>query len=115
LDFWVGTFLIFILATLQIIMFGWVLGIDKGWKEAHAGAVMRIPRIFRFIMKWVSPIFLLSIFTMWILINVLGYSFETGRSDVSSYVKDLFGETPNKVAWLSVVLIAMVGTLFCFI
>lgn len=115
LDFWVGTFLIFVLATLQIIMFGWVLGIEKGWKEAHQGAAMRIPRIFRFIIKWVSPIFLLSIFIMWFLINVLGYSFDTGQSDVSSYVKDLVGETPNRVAWMGVTLVAMVGTLFCII
>lgn len=115
LDFWVGTFLIFVLAMLQIIMFGWVLGIDKGWKEAHLGAAIRIPRIFRFIMKWVSPLFLVSIFIMWILLNVVGYSFETGRGEVSSYVKDLFGAEPSTVARMSVSLVAMVGILFAFI
>jgi hypothetical protein len=115
LDFWVGTCLIFVLATIQIIMFGWVLGIEKGWKEAHVGAALRIPRIFKPIMKYVSPLFLLTIFIMWFFLNVLGYSFETGRSEVSSYVTDLFGDTPNKVAWMSVILILLVSGLFCLI
>jgi SNF family Na+-dependent transporter len=115
LDFWVGTFLIFVLATIQIILFGWVLGMDKGWKEAHAGAAISIPRIFKPIMKYVSPLFLLAIFVMWFLMNVLGYSFETGTSEVSSYVSDLFGESPNSVAWMSVGVITVVAVLFCII
>ncbi|MGB0259587.1 MAG: sodium:calcium symporter, partial [Coraliomargarita sp.] len=30
MDFWVGTFLIFVLSTIQIIIFGWIMGVDKG-------------------------------------------------------------------------------------
>jgi NSS family neurotransmitter:Na+ symporter len=37
LDFWVGTFLIFVLATIQIIVFGWKWGIEKGFQEAASG------------------------------------------------------------------------------
>jgi SNF family Na+-dependent transporter len=37
IDFWVGTFLIFVMAGVQIIYFSWVFGIDRGWKEIHAG------------------------------------------------------------------------------
>lgn len=62
IDFWVGTFLIFIVAMVQIICFAWVFGVDKGLALAHDGASIRIPRIFRFIMKYVSPTFLLVIF-----------------------------------------------------
>jgi hypothetical protein len=109
LDFWVGTFLIFVLATIQIVLFSWVLGIDKGWKEAHAGAAISIPSIFKPIMKYVCPLFLLAIFVMWFLMNVLGYSFETGTSDVSSYVTDLFGDKPNHVAQMSIGLVAIVA------
>src|SRR5690606_23829384 len=47
MDFWIGTFAIFILAAVQIICFGWVLGIDRGFEEAHMGAIIRIPRIYR--------------------------------------------------------------------
>ena len=58
IDFWVGTFFILIVAGIQIVAFGWIFGVDKGLQEAHKGANMRIPRIFGFIMKFVSPLFL---------------------------------------------------------
>jgi SNF family Na+-dependent transporter len=62
MDFWVGTFAVFILATVQIICFGWVMGVDRGLAEAHAGARIRIPQIFRFIIKYVAPAYLLIVF-----------------------------------------------------
>jgi SNF family Na+-dependent transporter len=62
LDFWVGTFFIFILAAIQIIIFAWVFGIDRGIAEAEQGAQMRIPPGFRFIMKYVAPAYLIIVF-----------------------------------------------------
>jgi SNF family Na+-dependent transporter len=62
LDDWVGTFLIFVLAMVQIICFAWVFGIERGWKEAHQGAHIRMPVIFKFIMKYVAPAYLLMVF-----------------------------------------------------
>ncbi len=61
LDFWAGTFLILILAMLEIIAFSWIFGIDAGWKEIHHGSQIRLPGIFRFVMKWVAPVYLLVI------------------------------------------------------
>ena len=114
MDFWVGTFLIFILSTLQIIIFGWILGVKKGFQIAHEGAAMRIPHIFKFIMKYISPLFLLLIFAMWVATNVFGLNFQTGNAEYSSYVRDLFIE-PNKVAWLSLALIGLVAALFIWL
>lgn len=114
LDFWVGTFLIFILATIQIILFGWVLGVDRGFEEAQQGSVMHIPVFFKFVMKFISPLFLLVIFTMWVLVNVFGFSFETGEAEVSGYVRDLFTE-PNTVARMSIGLIVLVGAMVALI
>ncbi|MGE0158254.1 MAG: sodium-dependent transporter [Gemmatimonadales bacterium] len=62
IDDWVGTFLIFVLAMVQIILFSWVWGIDKGFEEAHHGALIRIPGFYRIIMKYVTPTYLLVIF-----------------------------------------------------
>jgi SNF family Na+-dependent transporter len=62
IDDWVGTFLIFVLAMVQIILFSWVFGVDKGLAEAHQGAQIRIPRFYRYIMKYVTPTYLLVIF-----------------------------------------------------
>ncbi|MCY2960374.1 MAG: sodium-dependent transporter [Planctomycetota bacterium] len=59
IDDWVGTFLIVVLAAVQVICFSWVWGMEPGMKEAHHGAHLRIPRIMRFVLKWVAPAYLL--------------------------------------------------------
>jgi SNF family Na+-dependent transporter len=73
IDFWVGSFLIFVVAMVQIICFAWVFGVDKGLEIAHEGASIRIPGVFRFIMKYVSPTFLLVIFIGFCWNNVPKY------------------------------------------
>jgi neurotransmitter:Na+ symporter, NSS family len=60
-DDWVGTFLIFILAMVQIILFAWVFGMERGWRELHDGAEIRIPAFYRFIMKYVAPAYLIAV------------------------------------------------------
>ncbi|MHC4796649.1 MAG: SLC5/6 family protein [Planctomycetota bacterium] len=65
MDFWVGTVCIFILATIQVITVGWIFGIKNAKKEVQRGAELRIPNIFWFIIKYVSPIYLLTIFGFW--------------------------------------------------
>jgi neurotransmitter:Na+ symporter, NSS family len=64
-DFWMANFFIFIFATIQTIVFGWVLGIDKGFEELERGAEIRIPRIFRIMIKFISPAFLITVFAVW--------------------------------------------------
>lgn len=112
LDFWIGTLLIFVLATIQIIVFGWHWGVERGFAEMHQGASMRVPAVFRPVMKWISPAFMLLIFAMWILKEILGIdlaTFKAGR--VSSYVSDLAGAKSSLPAQLSV---AMAVLLFVF-
>lgn len=64
-DFWVGTFGIFLLATFQVLLFGWVLGRQKGMDEIDRGAEIRVPRIIGFVIKYVSPVYLIGIFIFW--------------------------------------------------
>ncbi len=62
LDFWVGTMAIVVLALVQSILYGWVFGIERGDKEAHYGAHMRIPWFVQWLLKYVTPVFLIAIF-----------------------------------------------------
>jgi NSS family neurotransmitter:Na+ symporter len=73
MDFWVGTALIFILATVEVIIFAWVYGVDRGYDALHHGAQIRIPRFFKFIIKYVSPTFLLIVFGAWCVNNLPEY------------------------------------------
>jgi SNF family Na+-dependent transporter len=111
LDFWVGTFLIFILATIQILVFSWGFGVRKGLEEASRGAAFPIPAFFIPVMKTLCPAFLITIFVLWVLVNVFGVSFVGGEPEFSGYVRDLF-INPDPVAWLA---IGLVGGFAAFV
>ncbi len=102
IDYWVANLLMVLLSLIEIIIFAWVIGIDKGFEEAHQGSAIRIPSVFRFIMKYVCPALLIGIFGTWLI-----QQFGTGDG-YNGYIKDLFIE-PNLVAWLSVSLILFFG------
>ncbi len=70
IDNWVGTFLIFIMAMVQIICFSWVFGIDKGWAAAHEGSRIKIPIVFKFIMKYVAPLYLIVVLIAFCINNL---------------------------------------------
>ena len=61
-DYWAGTIALVIFALVEIILFAWVFGMDKGWREITTGSDIKVPIIFKFIIKYVSPLFLLIVF-----------------------------------------------------
>jgi SNF family Na+-dependent transporter len=61
-DDWSGTFALVLFALLESIAFAWVFGIDKGWEEINRGSDIRIPHFFKFVIKYVTPVFLLAVF-----------------------------------------------------
>jgi len=66
LDFWGGTFCLVLFATIETILFTWIFGIDKAWDEIHHGADLAVPRIYRFIMKYITPLLLIVILVSWL-------------------------------------------------
>jgi len=65
LDFWGGTFCLVLFATVEVILFGWIFGINRAWEEVHHGADMRIPGVYKYIIKYVTPLFLLAVLGAW--------------------------------------------------
>jgi len=65
LDFWGGTFCLVLFATIETLLFGWIFGMDKAWEEIHHGAALKIPKVYKFIIKFVTPAFLLAILGFW--------------------------------------------------
>jgi SNF family Na+-dependent transporter len=65
LDFWGGTFCLVIFATIETILFVWVFGIEQAWEEIHIGADIKIPKIYKFIIKYITPTFLILILGFW--------------------------------------------------
>jgi len=73
MDFWVGQIGIFLLATTIVVVFSWVMGADKGIAEIRRGALLELPPGFRFVIKYVSPTYLVAIFALFLLDNASGY------------------------------------------
>lgn len=69
-DFFLGTLCFFVSAMVMMILFSWKLGVDRGLKDLEDSSVIRIPRIYRFIMKFVTPTLLLAIFLAWLAQNI---------------------------------------------
>jgi SNF family Na+-dependent transporter len=84
-DFWVGTVLIFVLAMFQAVLYGWVLGIERGEEEAHAGAHLRIPRFVQYMLKYVVPVYLGLIFIGFLWKNVPDYLRSLAEKQVAVY------------------------------
>ncbi|MBO6517013.1 MAG: sodium-dependent transporter [Bacteroidia bacterium] len=61
-DYWTGTVSLVVFALAEVILFAWVFGMDKGWKEINYGSDMKVPTAYKFIIKYVTPVFILVIF-----------------------------------------------------
>jgi SNF family Na+-dependent transporter len=61
-DYWAGTVSLVIFALLETIVFAWIFGIDKGWREINLGADIRLPGFFKFVIKYVTPVLLMFVF-----------------------------------------------------
>ena len=61
-DYWAGSVALVFFALIETVLFSWVFGIKKGWKEITSGADIKVPGIYRFIIKWVTPLMLIIVF-----------------------------------------------------
>jgi hypothetical protein len=82
-DYWAGTVSLVVFALAETILFAWVFGMDKGWKEINEGADLRVPGFYRFIIKWVTPFLLIFVF-VGSLIGPAGGDWGASLSSLSS-------------------------------
>ncbi|KAF5030688.1 Sodium:neurotransmitter symporter family protein [anaerobic digester metagenome] len=61
-DYWTGSFALFVFAAFEAILFAWFFGIKKGWQEINMGADIKVSRIFRFLIAYVTPVLLIIVF-----------------------------------------------------
>jgi len=61
-DYWTGTVSLFTFALFEAILFAWVFGMKKGWKEINHGADIKVPVIYKYIIKYITPVLLIFVF-----------------------------------------------------
>jgi NSS family neurotransmitter:Na+ symporter len=101
-DFWAGDFGLVVMATIEVIVFMWIFKPENAWRSIHEGADIRIPGIYKFIMTFVTPLYLLVIVTWW------GYerALPTLR---------LEGATPGSETYLNISRLLMLGIMVFFL
>jgi NSS family neurotransmitter:Na+ symporter len=62
-DYWAGTVGLVFFALAEAVLFAWIFGMKKGWAEINLGADIQIPKVFKFIIQFVTPVMLLGVFT----------------------------------------------------
>ncbi len=67
-DFWCE-FMMILAGLAQVILFGWVVGAECGLREANRGADFRIPRFMAFVIRYVTPTFLIVVLSLWCVYN----------------------------------------------
>lgn len=65
-DYWGGTLALVVFAMIETILFAWVFGMNRAWAELNKGAQLVVPRIFYFIIKYITPVFLALILVAYI-------------------------------------------------
>jgi NSS family neurotransmitter:Na+ symporter len=81
-DYWAGTVSLVVFAMFETILFSWIFGMKKGWAEITSGADIQVPIIYKFIIKFITPLMLIIIF--------LGSLFKPLNNDWSGNVSSLF-------------------------
>lgn len=67
MDFWAGTVGLVVCSVVEVILFTWVFGMKRAWRELHRGADIGIPSFFYGIMKYVTPVALLAVLGGWFI------------------------------------------------
>lgn len=109
MDFWAGNFSLVLFGTVEAVIFAWVLGVDKGWKELTRGADIRIPRIFRFILRYITPSYLIILLVLWFIFQ--GWDFITLKGVADKQVDFLGWQVSQKgfITSLRILFVLMLG------
>ena len=70
-DYWAGTFGLVVLALVETVLFVWVLGPTRMWEELHHGAQVRIPAVYKIVLTYVTPVFLIVMMGWWFVQDAL--------------------------------------------
>ncbi|HYE59186.1 MAG TPA: hypothetical protein VD948_11800, partial [Rhodothermales bacterium] len=64
-DYWAGTFGLALFALIEVILFMWVFKPENAWRSLHEGADIRLGGVWKFVMTYVTPVYLLVLFSWW--------------------------------------------------
>jgi SNF family Na+-dependent transporter len=96
-DYWAGEVSLVVFACLEIVLFAWIFGMERGWAEIEEGADIKLPLALKFIIQFITPIFLLGI--------LLG--------NLSNWTSNLFSSNLNTVQFCARLVMLLVFSGIC--
>jgi hypothetical protein len=69
IDLWGFQLSLLLFGAVEAVVFSWIVGVDVGLKELNHGADIIIPKIFGFIMKYITPTFIIGLLILWFTIG----------------------------------------------
>jgi len=66
-DFWAGTIGVVIFGLIELIMFMWIFGGNRAWEEINRNGLIKVPRIFYYVLRYITPAFLIFVIGWWSL------------------------------------------------
>lgn len=105
LDFWLGTMSLYFSSALFLVIFRFVWGTPKGLAELRSGAAMSIGRPVAFLINWVTPLIMLTIFVAWLYQNLFVKQ--------SYHITNILEGKPGAI--FPLVWVLLVTLFFCFV
>ena len=65
MDFWAGTIGVVFFGLLEMILFLWIFGGERAWEEINRGGIIKIPRVYYYVMRYITPLFLTALLITW--------------------------------------------------
>lgn len=96
-DFFVGTILIYVLATIQIGIFVWKIGTEKGIQEGNEGSHIQLPKIYKYIIKYITPYFLIIVFIAFLFQSLPDYLEKMNPSKMATIAMEEGGNVANAI------------------
>jgi neurotransmitter:Na+ symporter, NSS family len=111
MDFWGGTFALVVFGTIEAVLFAWVFGIRRGWEELQRGAHIRIPRFYRFVLAYVTPVYLILMLIAWFATDGVGVILLKGIDPAQ--MVEFAGVTMSKVHFITGLWLLLLLLLVC--
>lgn len=107
IDLWGFQLSLLLFGTIEVILFSWVIGLKDGWTELCKGAEIKIPKLYKFIMQFITPTLLIVLLGLWAFVeNGKGH---TGIDLIlmKNFVETLPEVNPNH--WVKIAPVSVLG------
>ena len=81
-DFWAGTIMLIILALLEVYLYNFFISKNSAVEEINRNSLIKIPKFFDLIFKYLLPIFLIVLLVSWVFSDIYSSSSSILKNDL---------------------------------